>query len=49
LLAQIYEAKGDVAAAIAEVRQFLKVNQDKQKVEEAKQYLAKLEARQAGN
>jgi predicted Zn-dependent protease len=49
LLAQIYDAKGDVASAIAEVRQFLKINQDKQKVDEAKQYLAKLEARQAGN
>jgi tetratricopeptide (TPR) repeat protein len=49
LLAQIYEAKGDVAAAIAEVRQFLKINQDKQKTDEAKQYLAKLEAQRAGN
>jgi tetratricopeptide (TPR) repeat protein len=49
LLAQIYEAKGDVAAAIAEVRQFLKLNQDKQKTDEAKQYLAKLEGQRAGN
>lgn len=49
LLAQIYDAKGDVASAIAEVRQFLKVNQDKQKTDEAKQYLAKLEAQRAGN
>ncbi len=49
LLAQIYDAKGDVASAMAEVKQFLKLNQDKQKTEEAKQYLAKLEARQSGN
>ena len=49
LLAQIYEAKGDVAAAVAEIRQFLKVNQDKQRTEEAKQYLAKLQAQQSGN
>ena len=49
LLAQIYEAKGDVASAIAEVRQFLKLNQDKEKGEEAKQYLAKLQAQQSGN
>lgn len=49
LLAQIYDAKGDVASAIAEVRQFLKVNQDKQKTDEAKQYLAKLEAQRSGN
>ncbi|HWF37244.1 MAG TPA: tetratricopeptide repeat protein [Candidatus Acidoferrales bacterium] len=50
LLAQIYEAKGDLASAMAEVKQFLKINQDKQKTEEAKQYLAKLEAQQsAGN
>jgi len=47
LLAQIYEAKGDVASAMAEVKQFLKINQDKQKVEEAKQYLVKLEAQQS--
>ena len=49
LLAQIYEAKGDVGEAIAEVRQFLKVNQDKEKTDEAKQYLAKLEAQRPGN
>lgn len=49
LLAQIYEAKGDVGSAIAEVRQFLKLNQDKEKSEEAKQYLAKLQAQQSGN
>jgi tetratricopeptide (TPR) repeat protein len=44
LLAQIYDAKGDEAAAISELRQFLKFNQDKEKAEEAKQYLAKLQA-----
>jgi tetratricopeptide (TPR) repeat protein len=49
LLAQIYEAKGDVASAVAEVRQFLKINQDKQKTDEAKQYLAKLEAQKSGS
>ena len=49
LLAQIYGAKGDVAAATAEIRQFLKLNQDKQKTDEAKQYLAKLQAQQSGN
>jgi tetratricopeptide (TPR) repeat protein len=49
LLAQIYDAKGDVAAATAEIRQFLKLNQDKQKTDEAKQYLAKLQAQQSGN
>ena len=49
LLAQIYEAKGDVASAIAELKQFLKVNQDKDKSEEAKQYLARLQSQQSGN
>jgi tetratricopeptide (TPR) repeat protein len=49
LLAQIYEAKGDLASAVAEVKQFVKVSQDKQKVEEAKQYLAKLQAQQPGS
>jgi tetratricopeptide (TPR) repeat protein len=44
LLAQIYEAKGDIASASAEIKQFLKVNTDKEKNDEAKQYLAKLEA-----
>ena len=43
LLAQIYEAKGDVAGATAELKQFLKFNQDKLKTGEAKQFLAKLE------
>lgn len=43
LLAQIYEAKGDLASAMAEVKQFLKINPDKEKTDEAKQYLAKLE------
>jgi predicted Zn-dependent protease len=49
LLAQIYEAKGDLASAMAEVKQFVKISPDKQKVEEAKQYLAKLQAQQPGN
>lgn len=49
LLAQIYEAKGDIAAAVGEVKQFLKISQDKQKVQEAKQYLARLQAQQPGN
>jgi tetratricopeptide (TPR) repeat protein len=49
LLAQIYEAKGDLASAMAEVKQFMKISPDKQKVEEAKQYLAKLQAQQPGN
>jgi tetratricopeptide (TPR) repeat protein len=43
LLAQIYEAKGDLASAVAEVKQFLKVNSDKDRTDGAKQYLAKLE------
>jgi tetratricopeptide (TPR) repeat protein len=47
LLAQIDEAKGDVASAIAEVKQFLKLNQDKLRTDEAKRYLAKLEAPQS--
>jgi predicted Zn-dependent protease len=46
LLAQIYEAKGDVASAVAELKQFLKFNQDKLRTDEAKHYLAKLEAPQ---
>jgi tetratricopeptide (TPR) repeat protein len=48
LLAHIYEAKGDLAAASAEVKQFLKFNQDKNKADEAKQYLATLESQSAG-
>src|ERR1700690_1235246 len=47
LLAQIYEAKGDVASAVGEVKQFLKFNQDKLRTDEAKHYLAKLESPQA--
>jgi len=47
LLAQIYEAKGDFASAVAEVKQFLKINPDKEKTDEAKQYLAKLEGQDA--
>jgi len=43
LLAQIYEAKGDVAAAAGEIKQFLKLSNDKEKNDEAKQFLAKLE------
>jgi tetratricopeptide (TPR) repeat protein len=46
LLAHIYEAKGDIASATAEVKQFLKFNQDKLRTDEAKQYLAKLESPQ---
>jgi len=46
LLAQIYEAKGDIASAVAELKQFLKFNQDKLRTDEAKQYLAKLQAPQ---
>lgn len=46
LLAQIYEAKGDLGAATAELRQFLKINQDKQKGDEARQYLAKLQSQE---
>jgi tetratricopeptide (TPR) repeat protein len=43
LLAQIYEAKKDIASAAAEVKQFLKLNTDQQKDDEARQYLANLE------
>ena len=43
LLAHIYEAKGDLAGAAAEVKQFLKFNQDKVRIDEAKKYLARLE------
>ena len=46
LLAQIYAAEGDLASAKAEIRQFLKVNNDRERSDAAKQYLAKLEARQ---
>ena len=46
LLAQIYAAEGDFASAKAEIRQFLKVNNDRGKSDAAKQYLAKLEAQQ---
>lgn len=48
LLGQIYEAKGDLASAVAEVKQFLKMNSDKVREEEAKQYLAKLQGQDAG-
>lgn len=43
LLAQIYEAKGDLASAVAELKQYLKINPDKEKDDEAKVYLAKLQ------
>jgi hypothetical protein len=43
LLAHIYEAKGDLVGAAAEVKQFLKFNQDKIRTDEARKYLAKLE------
>jgi tetratricopeptide (TPR) repeat protein len=46
LLAQIYEAKGDLASATAQLRQFLKTNNDRQKSDEAKEYLAKLQAQE---
>ncbi|HVB56225.1 MAG TPA: tetratricopeptide repeat protein [Candidatus Acidoferrales bacterium] len=46
LLAQIYGAKGDIASATAELHQFLKVNNDRQKSDEARQYLAKLVAQE---
>jgi len=49
LLAQIYEAKGDFASAMTEVRHFLKINRDKQRTEDAKLYLSKLQAHQSGN
>jgi predicted Zn-dependent protease len=49
LLAQIYEAKGDVVSAVAELKQFLKFNQDKLRTDEAKHYLAKLEAPQTAS
>jgi len=49
LLAEIYESKGDLAAAVGEIQQFLKVNQDKQQMIEAKQYLAKLENQRPDN
>jgi cytochrome c-type biogenesis protein CcmH/NrfG len=49
LLAQIYEAKGDVASAVAELKQFLKFNQDKLRTDEAKHYLAKLESPQTAS
>lgn len=46
LLAQIYAAEGDLASAKAEIKQFLKVNSDREESDAAKQYLAKLEAQQ---
>jgi len=49
LLAEIYEAKGDLAAAVGEIRQFLKLNKDAQQMTDAKQYLAKLENQKPGN
>jgi predicted Zn-dependent protease len=47
LLAQIYEAEGDAANAAAQLKQFLKFNNDRQQQDAAQQYLAKLEAQQA--
>jgi tetratricopeptide (TPR) repeat protein len=44
LLAMIYEAKGNAGAATDELKQYLKLTTDKQKVENAKQYLAMLES-----
>lgn len=46
LLARIYDAEGDAADATAQLRQFLKLNKDEQKEDEAKQYLAKLDPQQ---
>jgi tetratricopeptide (TPR) repeat protein len=47
LLAQIYEAEGNAAGAAAELREFLKLNNDREQSAAARQYLAKLEAQQA--
>jgi tetratricopeptide (TPR) repeat protein len=47
LLAQIYEAEKDIPSASAELKKFLKINTDKQKSEEARNYLARLEGQAA--
>jgi tetratricopeptide (TPR) repeat protein len=44
LIAQIYERQGNRANAIAQLQQLLKHHTDKNEEEQAKQYLAKLEA-----
>jgi predicted Zn-dependent protease len=46
LLAQIYEAQGARAEAVAEMRKLLKHHTDKQQEDAAKQYLAQLESQQ---
>jgi cytochrome c-type biogenesis protein CcmH/NrfG len=47
LLAQIYDAEGDAVNAAAQLREFLKLNNDREQSAAAKQYLAKLEGQQA--
>jgi tetratricopeptide (TPR) repeat protein len=46
LLAQIYGEQGDVAAAAAQIKQFLKMNVSRQDKDAAKQYLAALQSEQ---
>jgi tetratricopeptide (TPR) repeat protein len=47
LLAQIYEAQGNATDAAAQLRQFLKLNNDREQSAAAREYLAKLEGQQA--
>jgi cytochrome c-type biogenesis protein CcmH/NrfG len=47
LLAQIYDAQGDATDAAAQLRQFLKLNNDREQSAAAREYLAKLEGQQA--
>jgi tetratricopeptide (TPR) repeat protein len=48
LLAEIYEAKGNVAGETEQLRQFLKISGDPKENEAVKQYLAKIEGRSGG-
>jgi tetratricopeptide (TPR) repeat protein len=47
LLAQIYDAQGDAAGAAAELREFLKLNNDREDSAAARQYLVKLQGQLA--
>jgi len=47
LLAQIYGEQGDVPDAAAQIKLFLKYNNDKQDKDTARQYLAKLQSEQS--
>ena len=46
LLAQIYEAEGDAVNAVSQLKQFLKITNDREERDQAQQYLAKLQAQQ---